>query len=338
MSPALFVNVLRQVMANLLPAWERKKYGVTIGELPASNTCLHYLSFADDTTLFARSKRSLQKMLEGVNGELAAVGLKLNADKCKVQCSTGARGSNSSALRVGELRFPVVSPTDGFDLLGTTYTLEGGTSRELQRRISIAWGKFHQIWHLLRHRSASLRQRLRLFNAVVGRSLLWGAESWTLTVTEKKRIRSMQRSMLRRFAGPRRQTDEDFLTWIRRSTRAAVEAAAAAGVRCWVKEHLRAKWSWAGHLGRMGQYRPTSWAFRSTFWRDAAWKRDFDRGQLLHSVRPLRSRAGRWNRWEDEIVRGSRQLDVETWASKCTDKKWWDENALAFADAIFVSS
>ena len=85
--------------------------------------------FADDTTLFAKSKRSLQRMLEDINRELAAVGLKLNADKYKVQCTTGASGSNASSLRVGELSFPVVSPNDGFDLLGTIYTLEGGTSR-----------------------------------------------------------------------------------------------------------------------------------------------------------------------------------------------------------------
>ena len=64
-------------------------------------------------------------------------------DKCKVQCTTGSRGSNALSLRVEEMIFPMVSPTEGFDLLGTVFTLEGGTSRELQRRVDIAWGKFY---------------------------------------------------------------------------------------------------------------------------------------------------------------------------------------------------
>jgi len=160
----------------------------------------------------------------------------------------------------------MVAPREGFSLLGTCFTLEGGTSREVQKRIAIAWGKFNQIWHLLRHRAASLRQRLRLFNAVVCRSLLWGAESWTLTLAEKRKARSMQRSMLRRFAGPRRQTDEDFVSWIRRSTRAAVEAAASAGVGCWVRDHLKAKWCWAGHLAPLGEYRRDCQQFGDGAW------------------------------------------------------------------------
>ena len=115
------------------------------------------------------------------------------------------------SLRVGEMIFPMVSPTEGFDSLGTDFTLEGGTSSELQGRIDIAWGKSHQLWHLLKRRDATLKQPLRLFNAVVGRFLLWGVASWTLTVAEKRRVQSLQRSMLRRFAWPKRQADEDFL-------------------------------------------------------------------------------------------------------------------------------
>ena len=54
----LFINVLRQLMANLVPAWEKKRYGVMIGEPNEQNTCLHYLSFADDTSLIAKSRQS----------------------------------------------------------------------------------------------------------------------------------------------------------------------------------------------------------------------------------------------------------------------------------------
>ena len=181
-------------------------------------------------------------------------------------------------------------------------TLTGGTRRELQRRIKAAWGKFHMIWHLLRHRAASLKQRLKLFNAVVGKSLLWASESWTLTVAEKNQLQAVQRSMLRRFAGPRKREEEDWLTWIRKATRIATENAEKAGVKCWVREHLYNKWRWAGHVARMGTHRPNSWAYRTTIWRGTKWQEETNGDALLLNHRPLRARAGRWTRWETEIA------------------------------------
>jgi hypothetical protein len=170
-SPTLFINVLRAVIENLLPRWEAKKYGIQLGEDNEKGQRLHYLSFADDATLFAISKRTLGKMLRDLTAEFAAVGLKLNADKCKIQCSVDAARSPAK-LKVDEAEFPIVSSDVGFSMLGTVYTLTGGTRREVQNRIRIAWGKFYSIWHLLRHRASNLKQRLRLFNAAVGRSSL----------------------------------------------------------------------------------------------------------------------------------------------------------------------
>ena len=154
-------------------------------------------------------------------------------------------------------------------------------------------------------------------------------------MAEKKKVRSVQRSMLRRFAGPRRQTGEDYVTWIRRSTRAAEASAKSAGVGCWVKEHLKAKWSWAGHLARMSQYLRDSWAFKTTFWRDSAWKHEHAAGTILHSIRPLRSRPGRWLRWEDEVVHGFELLESGAWRVSAAGRESWNDKAGLFADARF---
>ena len=110
-----------------------------------------------------------------------AVGPKLNADKCKIQCSLG--GKPDACSKAGSSEFYHQAKVLVYWVL--FFTLSGGTTREIHNRINVAWGKFHQMWPLLKHRDASLRQRLRLFNAVVVRSLLWGSESWMLTVREK---------------------------------------------------------------------------------------------------------------------------------------------------------
>ena len=334
LSPKLFINVLRAVMEKLLPRWEAKRYGILVGEEADNNERLHYLSFADDTTLFAKPKSALRKMLFDITKEFEAVGLKLNADKCKVQCSVDlARAAKT--LNVDGMEFPIVSPAEGFGLLGTVFTLTGGTTEEVKDRIRKAWGKFHQIWPLLGHRGSSLGQRIRLFNAVVGRSLLWGCESWTLSAAEKQKLRAVERSMLRKFAGPRRAPDEDWVHWVRRATKSATEKAACAGVKSWVQQHLEAKWRWAGHLARMEDYRSESWAFKATFWRDLMWKRDYGLGSALYSCRPLRARPGRWRRWEEEVWRYSWSLGIEDWRRFAKDKLAWHRAAEDFAKFVW---
>eukprot|EP00973_Karenia_brevis_P085325 11841722-Karenia_brevis.AAC.1 len=62
--------------------------------------------------------------------------------------------------------------------------------------------------------------------------MLWCAESWTLTVRQKRRLRTIQRHMLRTIAGPRRHADEDYLKWIRRASEQAEERARTAKVDC----------------------------------------------------------------------------------------------------------
>ena len=91
-------------------------------------------------------EESLKIMIQYLIQEFALVGLTLNSDKCKIQCSVSQR--ILPKFKVGDVEFPVVSADEGFSLLGTVYTLNGNTKVEVQNRIKIAWGKFHSIWHL----------------------------------------------------------------------------------------------------------------------------------------------------------------------------------------------
>ena len=47
--------------------------------------------------------------------------------------------------------------------------------------------------------------------------------------------------MLRRIAGPRRHPEEQWVDWIKRSTRAARKSAKTAGIRFWLEAHLKAR-------------------------------------------------------------------------------------------------
>ncbi len=82
-------------------------------------------------------------MLIDLPTELSKLGLSVNAKKCKIQCSK-ARPQGDSKLKAGHSEIPIVSRDDGFQILGTTFTLNGSMDVELQRRQDVAWGKFHE--------------------------------------------------------------------------------------------------------------------------------------------------------------------------------------------------
>ena len=77
--------------------------------------------------------------------------------------------------------------------------------------------------------------------------------------------------MLRQFAAESHCDGDDWLAWIKRSTHEAERAADAARCKCWTIRYASAKWIWAGHVARMGSYRPESWMYIVTHCRDSSW-------------------------------------------------------------------
>ena len=171
---------------------------------------------------------------------MAKFRLRLNVQKCVAQCNI-FREKVGQSIFVENMEIKVVPATEGFPVLGTKYTLCQGVKAEFDNRIAAAWSKFHFILPLLRRKDTSYQKRLRLFKAVVGRSLLWACESWTLTTKQKATLKSVQRSMLRRFVGPARIQGESWVEWVKRATHAAESIAKRSNVQSWVEDYLAAQ-------------------------------------------------------------------------------------------------
>ena len=220
---------------------------------------------------------------------------------------------------------PVVAGCKGFKALGTQFTLHGRTSAELKARMGAAWGKFRALWPILGKRDGNLLKRLRLFDSCITLTALWCNESWLLTKVEKPLLRSTQNNMLRRIAGPRRKPEEQWVDWVKRSTREARHAAKKAGIRFWVESHLRSKWCWAGHVLRMSGDRL---AHRSAIWRDSAWQ--MTEKDMPAKIRVRRPHRTRWSRWEDDLRRFADQHVSGSWQEAAQDREAWQKHVSDF--------
>ena len=316
MSPALFTNTVRNAMMKLKGKWEAKSYGCVVGSNCLGKDRIAYAMFADDTTLIAKSKQALSIMMRDIRDELAKIGLNLNAEKCSVQC-VGRRAFPKQKTKLGEEEYPITDCTAGFKVLGVMITMDGRTSTEFEARLRAGWAKFSSLSELLTKKDTSVTKRLKLFDATVSKTILWCSESWKLTVAQKRKLRSVQRSMLRRMVGPGRRPDEDYISWIRRATRTADHRAREAGVACWTESFLRSKWRWAGKIANMS---PERWAKKTTDWRNHDWWSNQSRGTLTC---PTRSRPGRFVRWEDDIVSFGKDKGWASWSEMAKLPETW---------------
>ena len=139
-------------------------------------------------------------------------------------------------------------------------------------------------------------------------------------------MRTTQNDMMRKVACVRRGPDEDGLAWFRRATNIAREAAAQAKVGSWQGRHLKAKWTWAGHIARMGDER---WAKKLTHWRA-------ELAGVSQWQRPVRARAGAFGRWEKDLQRFCVEGGHADWSVWAADRDAWQRSAAAFVDYFLV--
>ena len=67
---------------------------------------------------------------------------------------------------------------------------------ELHNRIAKAWAKFGIFKKELKDQAIPIHLRLKLFDAVVTPTILYGSEVWTMTLQLQKKLRATQRKMM----------------------------------------------------------------------------------------------------------------------------------------------
>eukprot|EP00973_Karenia_brevis_P022706 3125287-Karenia_brevis.AAC.1 len=146
-------------------------------------------------------------MLSDLQRESSKHGLELHPSKTKILSNLQKRrGSQRQGHIIVDGMEIEILPYSGFTkYLGRKFTFDDQSKVELQQRLAAAWGKFNVYRQELTSKTYPLKERLRLFDATITATVLYGSASWTLTQDSEMLLERTQRRMLRLIIGTTRR-------------------------------------------------------------------------------------------------------------------------------------
>ncbi|XP_014677047.1 PREDICTED: uncharacterized protein LOC106816918 [Priapulus caudatus] len=184
MSPDLF-NLYSEIIFRIIDGMD----GVKVGGRNVNN-----IRYADDTVLVADSQERLQGLVEKVVEESIEKGLRVNKGKTEVMViSRRAQIPICITIEGDE-----VTQVNKFDYLECLVTKNGTCEEEIKRRIAIAKSAFSKIKKMVTNSKISISIRKRYVKCYVWSTLLYGCESWTVSVEMEKKIKAVEMWIWRR--------------------------------------------------------------------------------------------------------------------------------------------
>ncbi|KAJ4425846.1 hypothetical protein ANN_27472 [Periplaneta americana] len=232
------------------------------------------LVYADDVNMLGENTQTVRENTEILLEASKAIGLEVNPEKTK-----GGK----------------------FKYLGATVTNINDTREEIKRRINMGNACYYSVEKLLSSSLLSKNLKVRIYKTVILPVLLYGCETWTVTLREEHRFRVFENKVLRKIFGAKR--DEVTGEWRKlHNTELHTLYSSPDIIRNLKSRRLR----WAGHVARMGESRN---AYRVLVGRP-------------EGKRPL-GRPRR--RWEDNIKMDLREVgyDDRDWLNLAQDRDRW---------------
>ncbi|KAJ4446764.1 hypothetical protein ANN_13461 [Periplaneta americana] len=160
------------------------------------------LVYADDVNMLGENTQTIRENTEILPKASKAVGLEVNPEKTKYMIMS--RDQNivrNGNIKIGDLSFEGV---EKFKYLGATVTNINDTREEIKLRINMGNACYYSVEKLSSSSLLSKNLKVRIYKTVILPVLLYGCETWTLTLREEHRLRVFENKVLRKIFGAKR--------------------------------------------------------------------------------------------------------------------------------------
>ena len=88
-----------------------------------------------------------------------------------------------------------------FKYLGTTLTNQNSIEEEIKRRLKSGNACYHSVLNILSSRFLSKNLKIKIYRNVILPVVLYGCETWSLTLREERKLRMFENRVLRKIFG-----------------------------------------------------------------------------------------------------------------------------------------
>jgi len=135
----------------------------------------------------------MRELTGNIEKGAASVGLRINADKTKLMIA-GNMGASQTITAGGK-------QMEDFCYLGSVISNNSSCDRDIKTRLGKANASFTKLHNIWRNRSLNIRIKIRLYESLVLSTLLYGAETWPMTVANMKKLEAAHHRWQRKILG-----------------------------------------------------------------------------------------------------------------------------------------
>jgi hypothetical protein len=137
-----------------------------------------------------------------------------------------------------------------FKYLATTLTNRNSIQEEIKSRLKSGNACYHSVQDLLSSSLLSKNTKIKIYRTIILPVVLYGCETWSLTLREEHRLRLFENRVLRRIFGPKR--DGVTREWRRLHNEELNDLYSSPNIIRVIKSR---RMRWVGHVAPMGEGR-----------------------------------------------------------------------------------